>query len=84
MPNKNGRNRDIIVKLVSQMKKEEIIYNRKNLKGIGVVVNEDLTRQNFHVYMYVKKKMPDEVENVWTYNGTIKYRIKMNQLCTVQ
>jgi len=25
MPNKNGRNRDIIVKLVSRMKKEEIV-----------------------------------------------------------
>ena len=56
MRNKNGRNRDIIVKLVSRMKKEEIVHNRKHLKGTGVFVNEeDLTRQNFHVYMCVKK-----------------------------
>jgi len=47
-----------------------------------VFVNEDLTRINFHVYMCVKKKMPNEVDQVWTYNGTIKYRSKMNQVCT--
>ena len=35
MRNKKGRNRDIIVKLVSRMKKEEIVHNRKHLKGTG-------------------------------------------------
>jgi len=54
------------------MKKEEIVHNRKHLKGTGVFVNKDLTRKNFHVYMCVKKKMPDEVDQVWIYNGTIK------------
>jgi len=28
--------------------------------------------------------MPDKVDQVWTYNGTIKYRSKMNQVCTVR
>ena len=36
-------------------------------------MNEDLTRKNVHVNMCVKKKMPDEVEQMWTYNGNIKY-----------
>ena len=34
--------------------------------------------------MCVKKKMPDEVDQVWTYNGTIKYISKMNQACTLR
>ena len=80
MPNKKGRNRDIIVKLVSRMKKEKIVHNRKHLKGTGEWRSYPQKRPCVH--MCVKKKMPDEVDQVWTYNGTIKYRSKMNQVCT--
>ena len=66
------------------MKKVEIVHNCKHLKRTGVFVNEDLTRKIFHVYMCVKKKMPDKVDKVWTYNGTIKYISKMNQVYTVR
>ena len=42
--------------------------------------NEDLTRMNQHVLACVRKKMPDEVDKVWTRNGRIFYKSKANHI----
>ena len=39
-----------------------------------------LTRINQHVLACVRKKMPDEVDKVWTRNGRIFYKSKANHI----
>lgn len=84
LPNHAGRARDIIVKFVSRYTRDEILRNRKLLKGSRIFINEDLTRLNSSVFMCVKKKMPDEVSQVWTRNGTILYRNHTNNIHSVK
>lgn len=74
---------EAIVRLQSRLVKENILRNRRKLKGTGIYINEDLTYLNQQVMMSVKRKMPDEVGNVFTRNGIIKYITKTNQLKTV-
>jgi len=71
LPNRKRARRDSIVRFVSGYTKEEIIRTRRNLKGSGVFINDDLTPLNLEVLMSVKKKMPDEVRDAWTRNGRI-------------
>ena len=71
IPNRKKTCRDILVTFVSQYTKIDIMRNRKQLKGSGVYINDDLTRLNLEVLMSVKKKMPDEVQEAWTNNGRI-------------
>ena len=71
LPNRKRAKRDIIVRFVSGYTKEEIMKTRRNLKGSGVFINEDLTPLNLEVLMSVKKKMPDEVRDAWASNGRI-------------
>lgn len=84
LPSKPGKRRDIIVKLVSRNTKIDILKNRRNLKGKGIFINENLSKLNFTVYMCVKRKMKDEVSQVWTRNGTIMYRDKADGVHTVK
>lgn len=80
LPNKTNKNRDIIVKLVSRYVKDIIMWNRKKLHGSGIFINEDLTRTNLHVLMCVKKKALDEVNEVWTRNGSVMYKDKQDKI----
>jgi DNA repair exonuclease SbcCD ATPase subunit len=73
---KNGKPRQIIVQFCSRNTKTDILSRKKQLKGTGIFVNEDLTQLNMMVLACVRKKQPDEVESVWTINGNIFYKNK--------
>lgn len=77
------KDRDIIVKFQSRITKEKILRNRKQLKGTGVYVNEDLTKLNQLVLMCVKRKMSDEVAQAWSSNGNIFFRNKLDRVKSV-
>ncbi|KAH3805361.1 hypothetical protein DPMN_086643 [Dreissena polymorpha] len=84
LPNKDNKNRDIIVSLISRQTKFDIIANRKQLKGTDIFINEDMTKLNLHVLMCVKKKMPDEINSAWFMNGKIFYKNHMDKIQTVK
>lgn len=73
---KQGKQRQIIVKFYSRNIKSTVLKNKKQLKGSGVFINEDLTQLNQHVFSCVRRKQPDEIESAWTINGTIFYKNK--------
>lgn len=79
----NHGRQETIVKLQSRLTKDRILRNRKQLKGTGIFINEDLTQLNQQVLMSVKRKMPDEVNSVFSRNGVIKYATKTDQVKTV-
>lgn len=83
MKNFNRGSQEAIVKLQSRLTKDRILRNRKQLKGTGIFINEDLTQLNQQVLMSVKRKMPDEVNSVFSRNGVIKYVTKTDQVKTV-
>ncbi|XP_052785515.1 uncharacterized protein LOC128226317 [Mya arenaria] len=84
LPNKKSQNRDVIVKLASRFNKMCIMRNRRNLRGTGVFVNDDLTQLNLHVLMCVKKKMIDEVSEAWFSRGKIFYKNSNGQVHLVK
>lgn len=65
----NGRPRPIIVKFVSYRKRSEVFRNKRNLKGSGITIREDLTRARYHLLREAINKYG--VTNVWTQDGTI-------------
>ena len=70
---KPGSHRPIIMKFQSRLKRNVVLQNKKQFKGSQIFVHEDLTRLNQLVLTCVRKKMPDEVNNVWSRNGhTVK------------
>ena len=79
-----GSCRPIIVKFQSRMKRDVILRNRKLFKGSDIYINEDLTRLNQLVLSCVRKKMPDEVDKVWTRNGRISYKNKAKHVHDVK
>ena len=81
---KDAKKRPVIVKFVSRMKKESVLKQRRNLKGTGIFLNEDLTRINQHVLACLRKKMPDEVTDAWSSNGTMFVKNKLDNVRKVQ
>lgn len=76
--------RPIIIKFQSKMKRDAVLRSRKVFKGSKIFVNEDLTRKNQLALACVRKKMPDEVDKVWTRNGHIFYKNKTNHIHEVK
>lgn len=66
--------RQIIIRFISRMKRDELLRNRKYLKGSNIFVNEDLTRLNNRVLMTIKKGNPNKIQNAWTKDGKIFYK----------
>jgi hypothetical protein len=64
--------------------KEDILRNRRHLKGTGIIINEDLTLLNHRVLMSIKKKREDLVADVWTKNGKIPFKDKKDKIHHVQ
>ena len=83
-PKRRDSCRPIIVKFQSRMNRDTVLRNRKLFKGSDIYINEDLTRLNQLVLACVRKKMPDEVDKVWTRNGRIVYKNKTNHVHEVK
>lgn len=75
---KKDKPRQIIVKLNSRMKRDEILRIRRDLKGTNIFVSEDLTPTNNHVLACLRKKMSDEVDHAWSKGGRLFYKLKSN------
>lgn len=76
--------RPIIIKFQSKMKRDIVLQSRKVFKGSRIFVNEDLTKKNQLILACVRKKMPDEVDKLWTRNGGIFYKNKTNHIHEVK
>lgn len=64
-----GRPRPIIVKFISYRKRSEVFRSKKNLKGTGITIREDLTRNRHNLLRDAITKFG--VTNVWTQDGVI-------------
>ena len=64
----------------SRLKRNVVLQNKKQFKGTQIFVHEDFTRLNQLVLTCVRKKMPDEVNKVWSRNGHIFYKSKANHI----
>ena len=73
---KKDRHRQIIVKLNSRMKRDEILRQRKVMKGTDIFISEDLTPLNQQVLACIRKKLPDEVDQAWSKSGRLYYKLK--------
>ena len=67
--NHKPRPRSIIVKLNSYRKRREIITNRKKLKGSGIVIAEDLTKENQKLLSLAREST--KVKSAWTSDGRV-------------
>ena len=65
-----GTNRAIIVRLKSHKDKLTILRNRKNLRGSGFYINEDLTKFNQKL-SYTARATCTNVDTTWTVDGKI-------------
>ena len=72
----DNKPRAVIMRFVSRMTRNNIVRNRKTLKGSNIYINEDLTKLNHKVLKCVRTKMTDEVESAWSSNGKIFYKHK--------
>ena len=81
---KPGFHRPIIMRFQSRLKRNIVLQNKKQFKGTQIFVHEDLTKLNQLVLTCVRKKMPDEVNNVWSRNGHIFYKSKANNIHEVK
>ena len=63
------RPRPIIVKFVSYRKRSEVYRNKRQLKGSGITIREDLTRQRHGLLREAITKFG--LHNVWTQDGVI-------------
>ena len=65
----NDRPRPIIVKFISYRKRSEVFRNKKQLKGTGITVREDLTKRRHNLLKQCIEK--HGVTNVWTLDGNV-------------
>ena len=77
---RGARPRGIIVKLKSYRKREEIIKNRRKLKGTKIVIVEDLTAKNQALLNEARKH--SKVETAWSKDGRIIALLKGNKNST--
>ena len=70
-PYKYGRNRRVIVKFVHGQITHLVLSRKKLFRGKGLSVFEDLTQLNNEVLGSTRKKLPEEVDQSWSINGTI-------------
>nr|CAI5856437.1 unnamed protein product [Callosobruchus analis] len=64
-----ARPRGILLKLTSILKKQEIFNKKKNLKGSGIVLKEDLTDHRLKLMEEAVEKT--SLKSVWSYNGRV-------------
>lgn len=69
----NDRPRPIIIKFVSYRKRSEVFHSKKNLKGSGVTIREDLTKMRHSLLKETINKYG--VRSVWTLDGVVIAKI---------
>lgn len=62
-------NRSIVVKLSNLQKRQQILANRKFLKGTSIYVTEDLTGVRYRLFVECRNRLGKH--NVWISNGKI-------------
>lgn len=65
----DDRPRPVIVKFVSYRKRREVFSNKRQLKGSGITIREDLTKERFKLLQECIAKYG--LSNVWTLDGVI-------------
>uniref|UniRef100_A0A1Y1MUD8 L1 transposable element RRM domain-containing protein n=1 Tax=Photinus pyralis TaxID=7054 RepID=A0A1Y1MUD8_PHOPY len=70
----NNKPRPVIIKFMSYKTKALLYLNKKLLKGTGITLREDLTSDRAKLYKLAVDKYG--FNNVWTYDGVIKLKLK--------
>ena len=70
----SSRNRAIIAKFIKRTHKSEALQNRRKLKGTGIGLSEDLTKENYSRLRDVKSH--ENVESAWTKDGVVFAKLK--------
>ena len=65
----NDRPRPVIVKFTSYRKRSEVFRSKRQLKGTGVTIREDLTKERLKLLQECITKYG--LNNVWTLNGVV-------------
>ena len=76
-PRSDGKPRPILLKLCSYRIKAVLIRQRRNLKGSGISIQEDLTRQNHQILL--KLASNPKVEAAWSSDGRVMAALKTNR-----
>lgn len=74
--------RGTIVRFVSRRIRDQILYNRRGLKGSGVVIVEDLTQTT--QYLFHKVKEDAICEKAWTKNGKVMMKTKKGKVVSIR
>lgn len=61
--------RPVVVEFVCQWKRDEVFFQKKNLKGSGFLISEMLTSDRFNLFLKVRREC--EGNSVWTARGNI-------------
>lgn len=67
--NMENRDRPIIVKFMKESSKNEVFYKKKQLKGTGITMREDLTKARLDLIKVAIEQF--ESKNVWTQGGRV-------------
>ncbi|KAI5749403.1 hypothetical protein M8J76_007070 [Diaphorina citri] len=77
----SAKNRAIIVKFVSYAQRRLVFSVKKLLKGSGIHITESLTKMNYQILDEAKKIYYKE--NVWTYDGRVIVKDRLDRKHTV-
>ena len=65
--------RPVIVRFISRMTRNDLMYRRRDLKGTNIFVNEDLSHLNRHMLVNLKRMIPRD-ESMWVKDGTLYHK----------
>ena len=73
LPSRKGeRVKPVIVSLINNAVKRDVMMGRKKLKGTRIYVNEQLTKKNAALFKKARDlKKQATIDSTWTYNGKV-------------
>lgn len=76
LPNKNRNIKPmIVVQMVSQKQKSEVLRQTRKLKGTGIYINEHLTKKNAEIARWGRTlRKQNKIMATWTRNGKVYIR----------
>jgi len=73
--NNRGKPRQVIIKFTSYQHRQRVLTKKKALKGMGVFLNEDLTKNRSKIMWTARNLWKDrKFKDVWTSDGRILVR----------